>query len=103
MTRKRDLAFEALSRVTHANEAIERGKLNRALAAIRVAWHEEGGLEEDLPTEIERRARAYQEMWPGITLSPIPLASHWKRVVAQAKPKTPQQKALEDLRRESDG
>lgn len=104
MARKPDLAFEALVRVTHENIAMGRGKLNTALAAIRVAWGEEGGLEEGLPREIELRAQAYREMWPGITLTPTALAVHWKRVMAQREqPKKESKRALDELRKESDG
>jgi hypothetical protein len=99
VTREPDLAFEALERVTHANRAMERGKLNTALKAIKDAWHREGGLPEDLPWEIELRADAYRKKWPGITLTPTALATHWFRVVAE---QTGQQQALDELRRESD-
>jgi hypothetical protein len=84
MTRKPDLAWEALVEVTNANEAIERGRLNTALKAIRSAWATEGGLPEDLAEEIPRRAKAYREMWPSMSLTPTALAVHWKRVVAQS-------------------
>lgn len=77
---------------------MERGKLNAALKAIREAWELEGGLPEDLPREIELRAKAYETMWPMLTLTPTALARHWYRVVA--KKRTPQQQALDDLRNE---
>lgn len=99
MARKPDLAFEALERVTHANRMAERGKLNSALAAIRYAWEQEGGLPEDLHEEIPRRAQAYHEMWPGITLTPTALASHWKRVVAQ-RPPAKGKSMIDQMRRE---
>lgn len=99
MTRAPDLAFEALERVTHANRMMERGKLNTALAAIRYAWENEGGLPEDLPREIELRADAYRVMWPMLTLTPTALATHWYRVVAQRETKTQQQKAIDELRK----
>lgn len=83
MPRKRDLAWEALVEVTSANEAMERGRLNTSLKAIRVAWESEGGLPEDLHLEIPRRAQAYRAMWPQMALTPTALAVHWKRVVAQ--------------------
>lgn len=98
--RRTDLAFEALARVTHANPEIERGKLNKALKGIRWAWAEEGGLEADLPAEIELRAVAYQNMFPNMPLTPIPLAAHWLRVIAQAKTRSPQQQAIDELRKE---
>ena len=83
MKRKQDLAWEALVKVTSANEAAERGRLNTALKAIRVAWESEGGRPEDLHEEILLRAKAYHEMWPSMALTPTALAVHWKRVMAQ--------------------
>lgn len=102
MTRAPDLAFEALEEATDSNRHIERGKLNTALAAIRACWHDEGGLPEDLPTEIHRRADAYRNKWPMLTITPTALASHWKRVVSQNQvQKSAQQQALDELRKES--
>ena len=101
MPRQPDLAWEALVRITHANPAMERGKLNKALTAIKEAWHSEGGLPEDLPDEIERRAAAYHVMWPNMTLTPSALAVHWFRAAASQARKTPQQEALDELRKEA--
>lgn len=104
MARKRDLDWEALVEVTSANEAIERGRLNTALKAIRVAWESEGGLPEDLYLEIPRRAQAYHEMWPNMALTPTALAVHWKRVVAQRDIIPKGSKSLiEEMRREDNG
>jgi hypothetical protein len=97
-TKQPDLAFEALERVTSANRHMERGRLNTALRAIRSAWKEEGGLEDDLPREIELRADAYHDMWPMLTITPTALATHWYRVMKQAQAKTPQQRAVDQLR-----
>lgn len=104
MPREPDLAFEALEAATFSNRHIERGKINIALAAIRAAWQDEGGLPEDLPDEIHRRAAAYQSKWPMLTITPTALASHWKRVIGQqhGSAKTAQQQALDDLRRETE-
>lgn len=102
MSRAPDLAFEALERVTHANRMMERGKLNTALAAIRYAWENEGGLPEDLPREIELRADAYRVMWPTMALTPTALSVHWHRVMAQKETKSPQQQAIEELRGETE-
>jgi len=101
MPRKPDLAFEKLAEVTHSNIEMERGRLNTAIKAIRIAWGREGGLEEDLPREIELRAKAYGEFMPGMALTPTALAVHWHRVMAQRTTKTAQQQALEDLRKET--
>lgn len=98
MTRQPDLAFEALERVTSANRVMERGKLNKALAAIRYAWEKEGGLLDDLPWEIELRADAYRRKWPGLTLTPTALATHWFRVMERS----PQEQAFDDLRKETE-
>jgi hypothetical protein len=102
VSRPPDLAFEALVRVTHANEHMERGRLNAALKGIRACWQDEGGLPEDLPQEIERRADAYQAKWPTLTLTPMALATHWVRVVAQRPgvTKSPAQEALDRLKGE---
>lgn len=99
--RPKDLAWEALVRVTHANEEMERGRLNTALRAIKVAWEREGGLPEDLPAEIERRADAYHALWPMLTLTPTALAVHWHRVMAERARKSPQDQAIDELRKES--
>lgn len=88
-------------RVTNAVVEMERGRLNTALKAIRVAWEREGGLSEDLPNEIEIRAEAYRMKWPSLTLTPTALATHWYRVVAERTQKTAQEKALEELRKEA--
>lgn len=101
MTRPRDLDWDALVEVTAANEAAERGRLNTALKAIRHAWDSEGGRPEDLHEEIPRRAKAYHDMWPNMALTPTALAVHWKRVMAQKQVRTPQQQALDELRKES--
>ena len=98
MPREPDLAFEALVEVTHSVVEMERGQLNVALKAIRGAWEREGGLPEDLPKEIAVRADAYRSMWPTLTLTPTALARHWHRVIAQKR--TPQQRAIDELRRE---
>ncbi len=83
--------------MTLANPAMERGKLNAALSAIKEAWHLEGGLPDGLPREIELRAEAYHTMWPMLTLTPTALARHWYRVMA-SKPKSPHQRALDELK-----
>lgn len=82
--RPRDLAWEALVETTHANPAMERGKLNAALKAIREAALVDGLHPDSLPAEIHRRADAYREKWPGLTLTPTALATHWFRVVLAA-------------------
>lgn len=87
-------------RVTFANEDAERGKLNAALKAIRAAWHREGGLEDDLAQEIEMRARAYRRAWPNLTLTPNALAVHWHRVMGEQQTKSPQEQALDELRKQ---
>lgn len=102
MARPRDYAFEALVRATHANVAMERGKLNGALAAIREAWETEGGHPGDLPQEIERRAQAYHDTWPMLTITPSALATHWFRVMAEKQRRSPTERAIDELRRETE-
>jgi hypothetical protein len=99
--RPRDLAWEALVEVTHANEAIERGKLNVALKAIRVAWESEGGHPDDLHKEIPLRANAYRTLWPRITLTPTALAVHWKRVAAENAMRKGTKGIIDEMRREN--
>jgi len=83
---------------------MERGRLNTALAAIKIAWQREGGLPEDLAAEIPRRAAAYHFVWPEMTITPTALATHWSRVAAESARKleamTPQQQAIDELRKE---
>lgn len=101
--RQRDLAWEALVRETAANPAMERGALNVALKAIREAAYSEGLMEDGLPEEIRLRAIAYRETFPGITLTPTALAKHWFRVMVKDETagRSPQQRALDELRRKS--
>lgn len=95
----RDLAWEALVRETHANPAMERGKLNSALKGIREAALTEGLHEDSLPEEIRLRAQAYRERWPQLTLTPNALAVHWFRVIAPvAEAKSAQQIEIDKLR-----
>ena len=98
MTDDRDLSWEALVRETHANPAMERGKLNSALKGIRAAALTEGLSEDSLPEEIRLRAQAYRDRWPQLTLTPNALAVHWFRVIAPvAEARTAQQIELDKL------
>ena len=94
-----DLAWEALVRETASNPAMERGALNKALKAIREAYYSEGLLEEDLPGEIHTRALAYKRTFPNAALTPTALAKHWFRVMQGRDDYSPQQQALDALRR----
>lgn len=96
--RQLDRSWEALVRETHANPAMERGKLNVALKAIREAALTEGLLEDGLPEEIRLRAQAYRDKWPHLTLTPTSLAVHWHRVMAMSEQRTAQQRALDEAR-----
>lgn len=99
--RPRDLAWEALVRATHANPHMERGKLNAALKAIREAAHGPGGEgihPDELPAEIERRADAYRDKWPNLTLTPTALATHWFRVLVTPQQRSRQEEELRKLR-----
>ena len=98
--RERDLAWEALVKVTNANETIERGRLNTALKAIRIAWEEEGGRPEDLHEEIPLRANAYREIWPRMSLTPTALAVHWKRVAAERSLRKGTKGIIDEMRKE---
>lgn len=103
MARAKDLDFEALAKVTNANIEMERGRLNIALRAIKIAWESEGGRPEDLAREIGLRGEAYREVWPKMTITPTALAVHWHRVMAElAQRKSPQQRAIDELRKEKD-
>jgi len=103
MPRKADPDFDQLERVTNSNREMERGRLNTALRAIRVAWQKEGGRPEDLADEIPRRAEMYRTLWPEMALTPTALAVHWGRVAAEVSrtKKSPQEQALDELRKES--
>lgn len=103
MTRKKDLDWEALVQVTNANEAMERGRLNTALKAIKVAWEEEGGRPEDLHREIVLRADAYRAVWPRMSLTPTALAVHWKRVAAERALRRGTKGIIDEMRREEKG
>lgn len=102
MPRRPDPAFDALVEATRANVEMERGRVNTALKAIRIAWQREGGLPQDLPREIGLRAIAYKQAMPKMMLTPTALAVHWSRVVEEGNSKTPQEQALDELRKESE-
>ena len=98
--RELDLCWEALVQETNANPAMERGKLNVALKAIREAAFTEGLHETSLPEEIRLRARAYRTIYPNLMLTPTALATHWFRVIQQpAHEQSASQRALDELRR----
>ena len=102
MKKKRapDLAWEALVKVTNANEEMERGRLNIALKAIRIAWEDEGGRPEDLHKEIPLRANFYRELWPKMSLTPTALAVHWKRVAAERSMRKGTKGIIDEMRKE---
>lgn len=102
MPRRPDPDFDALAEATKANIAMERGRLNTALKAIKIAWQREGGLPEDLAREIPLRAKAYKKAMPKMMLTPTALAVHWSRVIEESTSKTPQEQAMEELRKESE-
>lgn len=82
-----DVCWEALVQETAANPAIERSKLNTALKAIRAAAFSEGLVEDEaVAEEIRLRAAAYRQTMGGCCLTPMALANHWFRVVAQLQP-----------------
>lgn len=79
--RPRDLAFETLVEVTGSNVAVERGKLNRALAGIRTAAAADGErTDEELSDEIRRRAELWPGLFPEAVLTATALAAHWVRL-----------------------
>ena len=89
---------------THANVAMERGKLNVALKAIREASLQDGIHPDSLPDEIFRRADAWRARWPHLTLTPTGLATHWFRVLVIEQPaRSGELRRLEDVRRRADG
>lgn len=100
MTREPDLAWEALVTVTRANPHFERGKLNAALRAIRDCHRDEGLVDEELPREIELRAKMYRLRWPGMELTPTALAKHWIRVAEPVDNRSEMQRSLDRLREE---
>jgi hypothetical protein len=101
MTRRVDLAWEALVAETRANPHYERGAINKALQGIRAAAFHEGLLEDDLHVEIRLRAEMYRQRWPNIELTPGALAKHWYRVAAPRELRTEQQITLERLKMEA--
>jgi hypothetical protein len=98
MTRKRDLAWEALVEATRSNPEMERGRLNTALKAIRWASMQEGIHDDDLPDEIHRRAEAYERRWPNLTLTSTALATHWRRVLASPAAASQEQRKIDEMR-----
>lgn len=100
--RQPDPCWEALVEETRAVVEVERGTLNKALAAIRAASQREGILPEDVPNEIRLRARAYRSVMNGCTLTPMALAKHWYRVVG-APSVSAEQQAINSLRHPEHG
>ena len=85
MSRARDYSFEAMVEVTGAQlEALtkdERGRINRALAQLRVLTPDDFVLS----TQIFERARAWNEVYPEIALTPQALTGVWSSVEEKAK------------------
>lgn len=83
--RPTDLCWEALVQETNAHPDLERGTLNAALKAIRQAAEYEGLAPDSIPDEIHLRAQAYRDCKTlgDCLLTPMALAKHWFRVVAQ--------------------
>jgi len=81
-----DGCFESLCNLQGSSLAnltkSERGRLNHALAEIRLACP---GL---TVAEIRRRADAYRAEFPGATLTASALAAHWSRLVNSSPPDT---------------
>lgn len=98
--RSEDPCWEALIRATKASPAVERDILNVALKAIKAVCERDGIV--DVPSEIERRAAAYQAMMPNCMLTPMALAKHWNRVLLSA-PVSAEQAAISALRSSTHG
>lgn len=94
--RKNDEAWDVLVEVTQANPAMEKGKLGVALRAIREACLRDGIHADSIPAEIRLRAAAYHVTFPGLTITPTALATHWFRVLA-SKPMT-QAQLIDELK-----
>jgi len=99
MRKRTDLAFEALIEETRSNPHFERGKINQALKAIRIASFHEGIPEEELAVEIRLRADIYRRRWPEVELTAPALAKHWYRMATPVQPRSAAQQALDELRR----
>lgn len=85
MTRKRDLAYEALAQVTASDQDIARGELNAALRDIRKMEPEVAELEDSylLADLIRARAKMYRTVFGGVALTPTALSKHWLRVLEE--------------------
>jgi Helix-turn-helix domain len=86
----RNLPWDALVEVTQADQAVEKGKLAKALKLIRgyvVETHAEQAFADErgeqlIASQIRARARLYRSRWPTIELTPTALANNWSRVTA---------------------
>jgi Helix-turn-helix domain len=88
----RNLPFDALVRVTQADERVEGSKLGKALKTIRKLVVEDYAIdnamdladpaatEAFIADRIMRRAALYRSRWPNVELTPTALASNWTRV-----------------------
>jgi hypothetical protein len=86
----RNVPWDALVKVTQADETAESGRIARALKTIRAmvvrdtspqTFEEPETGEWWIARQISARANLYQRRWPGIELTPTALASNWGRVV----------------------
>jgi hypothetical protein len=107
-TRKRDIVFDAMAEATDSDPNLEGARVGTAIAKLRkhpgyqeyVERHGKEAADLLLATEIQRRANAFRERWPELTLTPTGLVSNWRRLVEQQQRPTPLQEAEEALRRE---
>lgn len=104
MTRPLDLAWEVLVEETKSMPEIERGALNVALKAIKAQCHRDGLHPDEVPAEIKRRAAAYRDnVFQGLTLTPLALAKHWNRCIPKAEKKESLQETYNRIRAERAG
>jgi len=86
----RNLPWDALVKVTNADEVAEKGRIARALKTIRElvvrdtseqTFDEASTGEWWIARQITARAGLYRRRWPNVELTPTALASNWGRVV----------------------
>lgn len=82
MNRTRDLLWEALVKACHADDEemtkSERGRYNKALKELREAGA--------TPEEVGKRARFWRQTYPGASLTPTALATHWSALKPPPSP-----------------
>lgn len=88
----RNIPWDALVKVTHADEVAEKGRIAKALKTIREIVVRDSSEQTFLDAQngewwiarqITARAGLYRRRWPNVELTPMALATNWSRVMTE--------------------